>query len=181
MAKDQSLSTQVSVCGSVQYVSWRQCACVSLCWVVHVLLGWLPAVLYRCEWQRQKRKAGGWFTLTFSTNPHIQTYMFFFCSRTCTHTCCCVCVCLAEFVDYGHVHMGIQYIVCMCSCCGCWLMRVPTISWVLERRGELLGGDPRHATLLLGFLSCSYRCLRFTLCMSRPDIQKTGNRSHTVQ
>ena len=50
---------------------------------------------------------------------------------------------------------------------------VLTISWVLERGGELLGGDSGHATLLLGFLSCSYRCLCFTLRMSRPETQIT--------
>lgn len=45
----------------------------------------------------------------------------------------------------------------------------PTVAWVLEGRGELLGRDPRHATLVLGFLSCSHRRLRLTLRMSRPE------------
>lgn len=52
----------------------------------------------------------------------------------------------------------------------------PTVAWVLEGRGELLGRDPRHATLVLGFLSCSHRRLRLTLRMSRPEMGGGGNR-----
>lgn len=48
----------------------------------------------------------------------------------------------------------------------------PTISRVLERRGELLGSDSGHATLLLSFLGRSNSSLCFTLCMSSPDKQK---------
>lgn len=47
--------------------------------------------------------------------------------------------------------------------------RRPTVARMLEGRGELLGRDPRHATLVLGFLRRSHRRLRLPLRMSRPE------------
>lgn len=138
--------------------------------VVPVLVDWLPAVLYRCRATEAEMQS--WRVL-YTDLYHQPTHTHLF-VHACVHT---------RVVAYMSARLGLLIMDMCCSIYACCNFDIcvcfPTISWVLEGRGELLGCDPRHATLLLGFLSCSHRCLCFTLCMSRPDTEK--DRKYRVQ